>query len=103
MHIEYGSPGRTMLMVAFRVGDFQIVSLDDGAFALVLEAAAQAGGPTDFPVLFALVDADAAIDPPAFVDDLARLSTTASGRPVAHLIGTLRDDLMEALAAAEEG
>jgi hypothetical protein len=101
--ILYRSARRAILMVAFRVGDFQVASLDDSAFALVLEAAGRAGGPSTFPVLYALADSDADIEPMAFVDDLARLASTESGRSVAHLIGTLRDDLMEALAAAEEG
>jgi hypothetical protein len=92
-----------MLMVAFRLGDLRVASLDDASFATVLAAAAQAGGPGAFPALYALPDADAEIDPLAFIDDLARLAVTESGRSVATLIGALRDDLMEALAAAEEG
>jgi hypothetical protein len=103
VRILYRSARRAILMVAFRVGDFQVASLDDDAFALVLEAAAQAGGPSAFPVLYTLADADAELDPMAFVDDLARLASTESGRSVAHSIGALRDDLMEALAAADEG
>jgi len=90
-------------MVAFRIGDMRVASLDDETFALVLEAAAQAGGAAEFPVLFALVDSDAEVEPLAFVDELARLATTERGRAVGSLIGTLRDDLMEAVAAAEEG
>jgi hypothetical protein len=90
-------------MVAFRVGGLQVASLDDATYALVLEAAAQAGGASAFPVLFSLLDTDTEIEPLAFVDDLARLASTVPGRGIANLIGVLRDDLMEALAASEEG
>ena len=90
-------------MVAFRVSGLSVASLDDSTFALVLDAAAQAGGAGAFPVLFSLLDTGAEIEPLAFVDDLARLAATEPGRGVANLIGVLRDDLMEALAAAEEG
>jgi hypothetical protein len=101
--IVYRPAQRTMVMVAFQVSGLQMASLDDGAFALVLEAAAQAGGPSAFPILYALADSEDEIEPLAFLDDLARLAASESGRPVGHLIGNLRDDLMEALAASEEG
>jgi len=90
-------------MVAFRINHFQMATLDDMTYARVLEAAAQAGGPGAFPALFSLLDADGDVEPLSFIDDLAKLAATDPGRGVASLIGTLRDDLMEALAAAEEG
>lgn len=90
-------------MVAFRIGDLQVASLDDGAYGAVLEAAALAGGSERFPTLFALPAATDVIDPLAVVDDLARLGKTPAGGDVAMLIAALRDDLMEALAASEEG
>jgi len=61
-------------MVAFRFGGLQVASLDDATYALVLEAAAQAGGASVFPVLFSLLDSSAEIEPLAFVDDLAQLA-----------------------------
>jgi len=90
-------------MVAFRIGDLRVASLDDEVFAAVLEAAAQAGGPPSFPIIYSLLGSDDEIDPLALMDELARLGATEGGRPIAVLIGTLRDDLMQALAAAEEG
>jgi hypothetical protein len=90
-------------MVAFRIGDLRVGTLDDGAFATVLEAAAQAGGAARFPSLFTLAGSDEEIEPLAIVDEMAQLAATEPGRPVAHLIGSLRDDLMEALAAVDEG
>ena len=90
-------------MVAFRIGDFRVATLDDDAFGSVLEAAASAGGAAAFPALFGLLSSDGEVDPMTLVDELARLAATEDGRRVAPLIGTLRDDLMGALAAAEEG
>ena len=90
-------------MVAFRIGTVQVASLDDGAYGSVLAAAALAGGPERFPTLFALSGATDVIDPLAVIDELARLSAIESGEDVSLLIATLRDDLMEAVAAAEEG
>jgi hypothetical protein len=89
-------------MVAFRIGDLRVATLDDGVFGTVLEAAALAGGAERFPTLFSLLGSEE-IDPLVLMDELARLSATASGQRAAMLIATLRDDLMEALAAAEEG
>jgi hypothetical protein len=90
-------------MVQFRIDDLQVATLDDAAFATVLEAAAQAGGATAYPTLFSLSDADGIIDPLAVVDELGRLASTEHGLGVALLVGSLRDDLMEAVAAADEG
>ena len=90
-------------MVAFRIGTITLTTLDDGVFAAVLEAAARAGGPADFPVLFSLLGSDDTIDPMALMDELARLSASDHGSQVAMLIGTLRDDLMQAVAAVDEG
>ncbi|MGE3269301.1 MAG: hypothetical protein AB7P40_11165 [Chloroflexota bacterium] len=90
-------------MVAFRIGELQVAALDDEAFSTVLEVAAAEGGPAAFPTLFGLLSKPDVTDPMAVLDDLARLAATPAGRQVAMLIGSLRDDLMEALAAAEEG
>jgi hypothetical protein len=90
-------------MVAFRIGDIQVASLDDGAFGAVLEAATRAGGPEAFPVLFALPGSNHVVDPLVVVHELTRLSDTDPGARLALLIATLRDDLMEAVAAAGEG
>ena len=90
-------------MVQFRIDDVQVATFEDGAFGTVLEAAAHAGGAAAFPILFALTDTSSMVDPLALVDELGRLAATEHGRQVAMLIGALRDDLMEAVAAAEEG
>ena len=90
-------------MVALRIGDVSLATLEDDAFARVLEAAAEAGGESSFPTLFGVMGADAPIDGLALMDELARLAGTESGRRVAMLLGTLRDDLMTAVAAAGEG
>ena len=90
-------------MVVFRVGNVQLTSLEDEAFATVLEAATQAGGESRFPALFGLDTSDAETDPMSMMDELARLAGTEDGQRVAVLIGTLRDDLMTAVAAAGEG
>jgi hypothetical protein len=90
-------------MVAFRIGPITLTTLDDAVFATVLEAAAREGGPDAFPTLFGLLGSDDETDPVALMDDLARLSGTETGQRVAVLIGTLRDDLMAAVAAADEG
>jgi hypothetical protein len=90
-------------MVAFRVGDLRVTSLDDSHYLKVLDAAHRAGGATIFPTLFAIAESDDEIDPLTFMDELARLAATVDGRGVAELIGRLRDDLMSGLAASEEG
>ena len=90
-------------MVAFRIGDVSLATLEDDVFATVLEAAALAGGEPSFPTLFSIMGSDEAIDALALMDDLAALASTEPGRRVAMLIGTLRDDLMAAVAAAGEG
>jgi hypothetical protein len=90
-------------MVVFRIGESQMASLDDGAVAAVIEAAGLAAGPSDFPILCSLFETDSVVDPMALMDELARLAATEHGEHVALLIGSLRDDLMEELAAAEEG
>ncbi|MCC7372631.1 MAG: hypothetical protein IT306_29730 [Chloroflexi bacterium] len=90
-------------MVAFRIGDVQVASLDDSAYAAVLEAAAQDGGGARYPILFSLPGAADEVEPLAVVEELARLAGTPAGQPVGLLIATLRDDLMEAVTAADEG
>lgn len=90
-------------MVAFRIGDVSVATLEDDAFSMVLDAAAQAGGAARFPTLFGLIGSAVPIEPTALMDELAQLASTDDGRRAALLIGTLRDDLMTALAAADEG
>jgi hypothetical protein len=90
-------------MLAFRVGDLRVTSLEDDDFSRVLGAARRAGGASAFPVLFTLANADSEIEPMAFMDDLGRLAASEDGRAVAELIGRLRDDLMIGLAASAEG
>ena len=90
-------------MVAFRIGDITLATVDDGAFGTVLEAAAIEGGPDAFPVLYSLLGSSEPIDPMSLMDELACLSATPSGQMTAGLLGTLRDDLMAAVAAADEG
>jgi hypothetical protein len=90
-------------MVAFRIGGVQLATLEDDAFATVLEAAALSGGEARYPALFGLLGSEADVDPLQMMDELARLAGTEVGQRVAMLIGTLRDDLMTAVAAADEG
>ena len=90
-------------MVAFRIGEISLATLEDDAFATVLEAATPSGGAASYPILFGILGSDEPIDGLALMDELARLAGTDAGRRVAMLIGTLRDDLMTAVAAAGEG
>jgi hypothetical protein len=90
-------------MIAIRVGGIEVTSLDDDAFGVVLEAAAAHGGSGAFPALYALADPETVAEPAALMDELAELARTDAGRAVAVQIGTLRDDLMTAVAAAGEG
>lgn len=90
-------------MVDLRVGYIEIGTLDDAAFATVLDAASEVGGPAAFPILFGLIASGAPVDPWILVDELARLSATEPGQRVGVLVGTLRDDLMSAVAATDEG
>ena len=90
-------------MVALRIGEISLATLEDDAFATVLEAASLSGGAEEYPVLFGIVGSDEPMDGLALMDELARLAGTDAGRRVAMLIGTLRDDLMAAVAAAGEG
>ena len=91
------------LMVAFRIGDVSLATLDDDAFATVLEAGSLAGGESSYPVLFGILGSNEPIDGLALMDELASLAATEHGRRVSMMIGTLRDDLMAAVAAAGEG
>ena len=90
-------------MVVLRIGDVSLATLEDDAFATVLEAAALAGGAAAYPILFGMPGSAAPIDGSALMDELAQLAGTDAGRRVAMLLGTLRDDLMTAVAAAGEG
>jgi hypothetical protein len=90
-------------MVGIRIGDVSMATLDDEAYARVLQAAASSGGQSAYPNLFALADPHVEIDPRELLGELATLGNTEQGAQVAILIGTLRDDLMAAVAAAGEG
>lgn len=90
-------------MVAIRIGGISLATLEDDAFAQVLAAAEATGGAAAYPVLFAMPDEHEAVEPLGLLDELVRLAGTDDGQAVAMLIGTLRDDLMTAVAAAGEG
>ena len=90
-------------MVVLRIGDVSLAALDDVAFATVLEAAGLAGGEPTFPTLFGIIGSNQPVDGLTLMDELAHLAATEPGRRVAMLIGSLRDDLMTAVAAAGEG
>ena len=79
------------------------VHVGDDEIATLLEAASQEGGTMAFPSLYALLDPTRIDDPGELMDELVRLAATEAGREHPVLIGTLRDDLMQALAAAGEG
>jgi hypothetical protein len=90
-------------MAAFHIGEIVFPTVGDDALALVLEAAAQEGGSTAYPSLYALLDPASRDDPAELIDEIARLGATEPGHQVAVLLGRLRDDLMQAMAAAGEG
>ncbi len=90
-------------MVAIRIGEISVRSLEDDAFQTVLARAAGAGGASTFPLLFALQQSDAETDAPGLLDELAHLSALGDGPEFAMLLGHLRDDLMEAVSVASEG
>jgi hypothetical protein len=91
-------------MAAFRIGGIVLGTLEDLEFANVLQATEQAaGGAARFPALHAMLTSDDQTEPFALMDELALLASTEPGQQVAILIGTLRDDLMAAVAAADEG
>ena len=90
-------------MAAFRIGDIVFPTLGDDELTSVLDAASQEGGAMAYPSLYALLDPTAHDDPGELMDELVRLGRTGVGQERAVLIGTLRDDLMQAMAAAGEG
>lgn len=90
-------------MVAIRVGDVSVRSLDDEAYGQVLAAVARAGGASSFPLLAALPHNDAETDPPSLLDELAKLAAADGNSEIALLLGQLRDDLMAAVSVASEG
>lgn len=90
-------------MASFRIGTIVFPTVDDEEIATLLDAASQEGGAMAFPSLFALLDPTVVDDPGELMDELVRLAATEPGREHPVLIGTLRDDLMQALAAAGEG
>jgi hypothetical protein len=90
-------------MAAFRIGDITFPTVGDDELSGVLDAASQEGGAMAYPSLFALLDPTAHDDPGELMDELVRLARTGVGHQHSTLIGTLRDDLMQAMAAAGEG
>jgi hypothetical protein len=90
-------------MASFRIGTIVFPTVGDDEISDLLEAASQEGGAMAFPALYTLLDPTAIDDPGELMDELVRLGGTAAGREHPVLIGTLRDDLMQALAAAGEG
>ena len=90
-------------MVTFRVRGVPIHSLDSPRFNALLRRAEGAGGRDEFPVLFSLPVGDPEVHPDVLVDELQRLAIAIRGAPEAPLVGTLRDDLLQGLAVAEEG
>jgi hypothetical protein len=90
-------------MAAFHIGEIVFPTIGDDDLGSVLAAAGQEGGAMAYPSLYALLDPRESDDPGELIDELARLAATPPGREVAVLIGTLRDDLMQAMAASGEG
>ena len=90
-------------MVSFRVRGVRVGSLDRSRFAALLERAQTVGGRDSFPILYSLADSESELDPDRFVDELQRLGAALAGADEAASVGALRDDLFEALAAADEG
>ena len=90
-------------MVSFRVRGVPIHSLDGPRFNALLRRAEAAGGRHQFPVLFSLPVGDPEVEADVLVDELQRLAVAIRGAPEAPLVGTLRDDLLQGLAVAEEG
>jgi hypothetical protein len=90
-------------MAAFRIGEIVFPTLGDDKLTSVLDAASQEGGAMAYPALFALLDPSQLDEPGELIDELARLGATDPGHEIAVLIGTLRDDLMQAMAASGEG
>jgi hypothetical protein len=90
-------------MVGIRIGDVSMATLDDDTYASVLQAAAPSGGESAYPNLYGLADLSSEVEPLELLGELAALAITEQGAQVSVLIGRLRDDLMQAMAAAGEG
>jgi hypothetical protein len=90
-------------MASFRISTIVYPTVGDDEIADLLEAVADEGGAMAYPGLYALLDPTKIDDPGDLMDELVRLSGTAVGREHPVLIGTLRDDLMQAMAAVGEG
>jgi hypothetical protein len=90
-------------MASFRIGPIVFPTVGDDEIADILTAVADEGGAMAYPSLYALLDPTRIDDPGELMDELVRLAGTAVGREHPVLIGTLRDDLMQAMAAAGEG
>ena len=90
-------------MVSFRVRDVRVASLEGQQFDALIGVAEAIGGASAFPILYSLRDGEPAVEAEAFVDELRRLAAASADSDVARLVGVLRDDLFEGLAAADEG
>jgi len=90
-------------MASFRIGTIVFPTVGDDEISDLLEGVADEGGAMASPSLYALLDPTAIDDPGELMDELVRLADTAVGREHPILIGTLRDDLMQAMAASGEG
>lgn len=89
--------------VSFRVRGVSVASLDGTRFGALLARAKLAGGRGAFPILYSVRGQDVDVDPEAFADELQRLAVAVAGTAEAPLVGTLRDDLLQGLAVADEG
>jgi hypothetical protein len=90
-------------VIRFRVHSIVVGSVEDERFAAMLRRAQAADRRGAYPVLRSLQAGDPEVDPEALLDEIERLSKIVAGTEVAATLGALRDDLMEGLAAAEEG
>ncbi len=90
-------------MAGFSVRGIAVGSIDDGELATLLEWAQGGGGVEAFPILYSLIAAQPEVDAEALLDELGRMAALVAGTDEARLVARLRDDLMEGLAAAEEG
>jgi hypothetical protein len=90
-------------MAGFQVRGIAVGSIDDAELTVLLDRAQDGGGVEAFPILFSLIAEQPAVDEFALLDELQRLGAIVAATPEARLVARLRDDLMEGLAAAEEG
>jgi hypothetical protein len=90
-------------VIRFRVHDIAVGSVEEEHFATLLARAQGADRHSAYPVLRSLGADEPDVDPEALLEEIQRLRRIVAGTEDAATLGALRDDLMEALAAAEEG